>query len=111
MIKLTHDELTDEKLAQLIGDKCTFEVIACSGRMGSTASRVENQIESKGLRCRTYTRGRIAAAGGTLFGGVTGILGLASAVGIAAHNLVTFSPDYEIAKHLIDNKLTVECCK
>jgi hypothetical protein len=111
MIKLNHDELTTEKLSELIDNKSTFEIVALSGRMADTVKLIENQIASKDLSCRIYTRGRIAAASGTLFGGITGFLGLASAVGIAAHNLATYKPDYEVAKHLVDNMLTVKYCK
>lgn len=68
---------------------------------------MDTAIESLGLSCRIYTKGRIAAAGATVFGGVTGVLGAVSAVGIAAHNLATYDPDYEVIKHMVDNKLSV----
>jgi hypothetical protein len=105
MERITYDEL--EKVKDLVDDRVSFEVTGLNNRMKEAVLEVERIIENKGLRCRIYTRGRIAAAGGSFFGGITGLAGIASAAGIAAHNLATFNPDYEIAKHLVDNKLTV----
>lgn len=105
---LRYEDLDSPAAKDLIRAHTTFEVTGLSGRMPSAVQKVENIIESAGLRCRVYTVGRVAAAGGTLFGGVTGVLGIASAVGMAAHNAATFNPDYEIGKHRIDNKLTVK---
>ena len=68
---------------------------------------LENTIESENLSCGIYTYGRAASVGATLIGGVARVAGLVSAIGISAHNIATFNPDYEIAKHLVDNKLTV----
>lgn len=110
-MKIHYDKLTVEKFSELIKDKKTFKVTGLSGRISEATSWVENNIESEGLKVRVYTYGRVAAAGGTLFGGITGVLGLASVIGMAAHNLATLNPDYEIAKHLVDNMLTVKYCK
>ncbi|MNF87207.1 hypothetical protein D3C84_696660 [compost metagenome] len=111
MKKISYDDLNTETLTTLIRNKESFEVVALSGKMVSAVARVENNIESNGMKCRIYTFGRIAAAGGSFFGGITGVIGLASAAGIAAHNLVTFNPDYEIAKYPIDNRIVVKCKK
>jgi hypothetical protein len=59
------------------------------------------------MTCRIYASGRLAGAAATVVGGPLGLLGLATAIGVAAHNIVTYDPDYEIAKHVIDNKLVV----
>lgn len=39
--------------------------------------------------------------------GITQVTGLFTALGIAAHNLVTAFPDYKIIKCLIDNQVLV----
>jgi hypothetical protein len=88
----------------LIRSKESFEVAGLSGRLSSAVTTVENKIESNGMTCRIYTFGRVAAVGGSFFG----VIGLASAAGIAAHNLATFNPDYEIAKYPIDNHIVVK---
>ncbi|MDH0897568.1 MULTISPECIES: hypothetical protein [unclassified Pseudomonas] len=108
MKTIQYEALSTEELTSLIRNKQTFEVVGLSGRMGSAVSIVENKIETAGLRCRIYTVGRIAAAGGSFFGGITGLVGVASAISIAAHNLATLNPDYEIAKYPIDNSITVK---
>ncbi|HAT41062.1 MAG TPA: hypothetical protein DCS87_04960 [Rheinheimera sp.] len=107
MEAIRYEDLSGYKLKSLIAQRQSFEVLGLSGRMDSAVTSVEREIESVGLTCRVYLYGRVAAAGASVFGGVTGLLGLASAVGMAAHNLATFDPDYEIAKHKVDNKLTV----
>ncbi len=106
MENVKYEEIKTKGL-ELVNERKSFTVTGLSGRMGSAVTGVENLIESEGLSCRVYTVGRSVAAGGSLFGGITGLAGIASAIGIAAHNLATFNPDYEIGKHKIDNKLTV----
>lgn len=107
MEKLNYDDLNTDKLNALIRSRSSFEVIGLSGRMSSAIQKIENAIEPAGLKCRVYTKGRIAAAGASIFGGITGVAGVASAISIAAHNLATYNPDYEIVKHLVDNSLSV----
>ncbi|WP_318442583.1 hypothetical protein [Photobacterium leiognathi] len=107
MEKLLFEELETYKLNEFIAKRKTFEVVALGSCMDKAVKIVEKKIEDNGLTCRVYLYGRVAAAGASVFGGVTGLLGIASAVGMAAHNLATYNPDYEIAKHKIDNKLTV----
>ena len=107
MRKLQYEDLSTNTLSSAIQRKESFEVLGLSGRMSSAVSMVESGIEREGLKCRIYTAGRIAAAGGTLFGGITGTIGLVSTIGIAAHNLATYNPDYEIAKYVVDNRLVV----
>lgn len=107
MESIRYEDLSGEKLKKLISDRKSFEVLGLGGRMDSAVTSVEREIESSGLTCRIYLYGRIAAAGASVFGGITGLLGIASAIGMAAHNLATYDPDYEVAKHKIDSKLTV----
>lgn len=108
---VAYEELDSPNIKDLIKEHKSFEVRGLhgvSGGMDKAVSKIENLIECQGLSCRIYTYGRVAAAGATLVGGVTGLAGLASAVGMAAHNIATYDPDYEIAKHLVDNKLSVK---
>lgn len=84
MMSVAYEELDSEKVKNLISDNESFEVVGLSGRMGSAVSKVENLIETQGLSCRIYTYGRVAAAGGSFFGGVTGVVGIASAIGMGA---------------------------
>ena len=111
MIHVGYAELTGDKLFELVRNRSSFQVTGVGGKMKESVRFVEEGIEGEGLRCRIYTYGRVTAAGGSFFGGITGVLGIASAVGMAAHNIATLNPDYEVAKHMIDNKLTVKYCK
>lgn len=103
---LTFNEI-DTKAVQLIRNRESFEVKALGGKVLDAVKKIEYLIENEGLTCRIYTKGRLASAGATVAGGITGMLGAASAIGIAAHNIATYNPDYEVSKNLIDNKLTI----
>ncbi len=104
MQTIKYDNLTNSLLEPLIKGKKSFEILGAGGKIKECVNMVEKSIESNGLTCRVYTEGRIAGvASGVLVAG----LGVATAVGIAAHNLFTFNPDYEIGKNLVKNKITV----
>jgi hypothetical protein len=92
----------------LVDEYQSFEVFSLEGKQSDAIDILEKLIESRKLSCRVYTANRLAVAGGALFGGVTGIFSLASVVAIAAHNLATLNPDYEIIKYMVDDKLTVK---
>lgn len=77
-------------------------------RYKNTLEWLEKSIEAEGMKVRIYMKGRAATMGTavlTLWGaGVAAASGLA----MAAHNVVTWSPDYEIAKHPIGCTLYVK---
>lgn len=108
MVSVTYEELDSEKVKILISNNDSFEITGLSGRMGDAVLKIEKLIESQGLSCRIYTYARTVAAGGSILCGVAGVLGIASMFGMAGHNVATFNPDYEVAKHFIDNKLSVK---
>ncbi|TVT30224.1 hypothetical protein [Marinobacter vinifirmus] len=105
--KFTSDELTESKLTELVSNKKSFQVVAVKD-ISYTVNKIEGAIEKKGLRCRVYTEYRSAAMAGMVVPtGVTQVAGLFSAIGMAAHNLATLNPDYEIAKNQIKSTVTV----
>ncbi|MDT4875276.1 hypothetical protein FQZ97_1106310 [compost metagenome] len=108
MKRIQYEDLSTSTLTQLINRKETFEVVGLGGRLLSAVKTVENKIEANGMTCRVYTAGRIATAGWSLFGGITGAVGALSAASIALHNLATYNPDYEIEKYPIDNRIVVK---
>ncbi len=70
---------------------------------------LEKLIEGKGLSCRVYPKGRVAALGALAVPNpVTVAVSLGTAAFIGAHNLATFNPDYEIAKNLATGTITLE---
>lgn len=88
-----------DTLAKLIAERDSFKIIGLTGTILKTVKTVETAIETANLRCRVYTSGRSKSLFSPIF--------VYSAVVLAAHNLSTYDPDYEIEKHLIDNMLTV----
>lgn len=101
------DELTPEKLTELIIEGKSFKVRNIKN-MTMVIQQVEQAIEKLGLKCRVYTEYRSSAMAGALIPtGFTQAIGLVSAVGIGLHNLVTYNPDYEIGKNKIDGSITV----
>lgn len=107
ILKYTSDELTADRLREMVGEKRSFQVVAVKD-ISFVVNKVEGEIEKQDLRCRVYTEYRSAAiAGMAVPTGVTQLAGLATAVGIGVHNLATFSPDYEIAKNQLKGTVTV----
>lgn len=101
--------ITDEKIDNLIGTHESF-VLENVDRlnMGEAIATLENKIKAHNLSCRVYTKGRAASILGIAIPTpVTVLGGWASAIGIVAHNLATYNPDYEIAKNLLTKTLTV----
>lgn len=92
------------QLEDLIKKKKSFVIIGLKGELLDVSAHIEQTIEAAGLTCRIYTRNRTWAAGAIAWTGA-GILSLAA---IAAHNVATFNPDYEIGRCAIDNKIYVD---
>jgi hypothetical protein len=51
-----------------------------------------------------FSKGRV---GGGLSGFWSGPIALATMIGIAAHNIATLNPDFEIARNVATNNITV----
>lgn len=104
MQTVKYDALNNTYLETMVKNRKSFEILGVGGKISECVVQVEKIIESNGFTCRVYTEGRIAgvASGALVLG-----LGLATAVGIAAHNIATFNPDYEVGKNLVKNKITV----
>jgi hypothetical protein len=99
-------ELSREIVDFLVKSSASFKVRAVSD-LSEIVTLAEKSIEELGLTCRVYTENRGYAAGGAMFTGV----GLAGVAAIAAHNVATWDPDYEIAKNKIANTVTIICKK
>lgn len=105
--KFTADELTKEKISELVEAKGSFQVVAVRD-ISFVVNRLEGVIEKQGMSCRVYTEYRSAAMGGMAIPtGVTQVTGLLTAIGVGIHNLATYNPDYEIAKNKFNSTVTV----
>ena len=99
-------ELSKELLDFLLSKSASFTVRAAPD-LSAVVQRIENRIEEMGMRCRVYTENRAVVAGGAALTPV----GLAGVAAIAAHNLATWDPDYEIGKNKLSNCVSVSCKK
>lgn len=105
--KLSVEELDDQKLSELIAEKASFQIVAVKN-LSYVVNKVEVAIETGGLKCRVYTEYRSASlAGFVIPTGFTQAISIYSAIGIAAHNIATYNPDYEIAKNKPQGRVTV----
>lgn len=96
-----------EKIKEMIEAKKSFCVVGANNT-STVAGIIEGMVETAGFRCRVYTSNRsLGIAAALIPTGITQVTGLFTALGIAAHNLVTAFPDYQIVKCLIDNQVLV----
>lgn len=108
VLKFTSDELSSEKLDELIKAKQSFKVVAVKD-ISFTVNKIEGVIEKNDLRCRVYSEFRSAGMAGALVPvPLVTVVGLATAIGVGVHNLATFNPDYEIAKNAATGTVTVK---
>ena len=98
--------ISDEKLKELLKTHQSF-VLEDIDRlnMADAVKTVEKLIESLGMKCRIYTKGRVAGLAAEL---AVPVVGWAAAAAIGVHNLATWDPDYEVAKNLITGTLTIQ---
>ena len=102
---VTSNELTSQLIDELISNRQSFKVVAAAD-IGLVVNEIEGRIEKAGLSCRVFTEYRSTALAGS-FWGPTALLGVAAGIGIAAHNLATFNPDYEIGKNKLAGTVMV----
>lgn len=100
--------LTNSKIGALVDSRKDFVIEGITFITYKDALRtVEKIIEDKGFKVRVYTKGRATSLVAGVIPGPTIVLGWAAGIGIGAHNLATFNPDYEIAKNPATGTLTV----
>lgn len=107
--KFTTDELTLEKLDTLVMRRESFQVVEAAN-IGATVEKIEGRIEQGGLRCRIFTEYRSTTLLGS-FLAPTAPLAWMAGIGMAAHNLATINPDYEIGKNKLAGTVTVKYMK
>ncbi|QJD57559.1 hypothetical protein HG264_02485 [Pseudomonas sp. gcc21] len=113
-------EVTNEFIIEKIKAHESF-VLECQeyNRYTNTLTWLEQAIENQDMSVRIYLRARRLSMGSVA--GVTGAsvvgapvalgalaIGMLAGVGIAAHNLATLNPDYEIGKQPFSSTLHVD---
>ncbi|MBK5340438.1 hypothetical protein JFU48_03420 [Pseudomonas sp. TH49] len=113
-------EVTNDFIIEKIKSHESF-VLECQefDRYSNTLTWLEQAIEKQGMSVRIYMRARRLSmgsfagfAGASIVGAPVALgalaIGMVAGVGIAAHNLATLNPDYEIGKHPIGSTLYVD---
>ena len=102
-------EISNDEIKEKVKNKEDFTIKGVEFlKFFEAVNTLEKIIEGEGLRCRVYTTYRASVMGGmALSNPFTATAGLVAAAGIAAHNAVTFNPDYEIGKNLTLGTLEV----
>ncbi|MQT36298.1 hypothetical protein [Pseudomonas helleri] len=102
------DAVSDEHINQKLKDHESF-ILECSNPLKSEkgAETLERLIEMQGMTCRVYTIGRVAALGAAAWTGWGTVIAAGAGLAIAAHNVATWSPDYEIGKVMTGSKIYV----
>lgn len=101
-------EVTNEQILSKIRKHESF-TLECEefDRYKNTLAWLEKAIEAEGMRVRVYMKARVATMGTAVITGWGSVAAAAAGIAMAAHNIATWSPDYEIAKHPIGNTLYV----
>src|SRR5690554_5854872 len=111
MTKNTYDgkTITTKQTFELLKARESFVIETIKhNEMPIIIEFLESRIKSLGMRSRTFTeRRKLLMAGMAIPTPVTAVAGAVSAIGIGAHNLATWNPDYEIAKNKAKSSLTV----
>lgn len=113
-------EVTNDFIIEKIKAHESF-VLECEeyDRYSKTLTWLEQMIEAQGMSVRIYMRARRLSmgslagfAGASVVGAPVALgalaIGMVAGVGIAAHNLATLNPDYEIGKHPLCSTLYVD---
>ena len=113
-------EVTNDFIIEKIKAHESF-VLECGeyDRYSNTLTWLEQAIEKQGMSVRIYMRARklsmgsfAGLAGASVIGAPVALgaiaIGMVAGVGIAAHNLATLNPDYEIGKHPLGSTLYVD---
>ena len=99
-------EEMQKRIEALVRDHKSFEVVDVQfGKQGTVVDVVERTIEVNGLTCRVRTNGRGFAAAALAIPTLGGSLVAGGA--IAAHNLSTKDPDYEVIKEMFGSDVRV----
>jgi len=113
-------EVTNDFIIEKIKAHESF-VLECGeyDRYSNTLTWLEQAIEKQGMSVRIYMRARKISmgsfagfAGASIIGAPVALgavaIGVVAGVGIAAHNLATLNPDYEVGKHPLGSTLYVD---
>jgi len=103
--KIQFEDL-ETKAVEFIKQRKSFQVWGLDQRMLIAVAFLEKAMSCACLTSRVYSSKRALSLLG-LATPWTFPIGILSGIGIIAHNLATYDPDYEIAKYNVDKVLIV----
>lgn len=93
------------KAKEYIETRQDFEICGVEiGMMYDLCAELESDIENRQLKCRIYTKNRLATGLSAVLNPRWGILALAT---IVVHNLFTYNPDVEIYRDIANKRVGV----
>ena len=96
-------EEMQKRIEVLVQEHKSFEIVDVKiGKQGTVVNIVERTIEANGMKCRVRTNGRGFVAAALAIPTCGASLGA-----VAAHNLSTVNPDYEIIKEILGSDVRV----
>jgi len=105
---LTQHEATFRKLTELVKDRKSFKITQIGKDFFEYTGCICEIIENAGYTCRLYTAHRwLCMALALISTPLARGIGIFTALSIAAHNIATYDPDYEIRRHPLDSVITV----
>lgn len=105
MIMLIYPEYRIQ-FRNLVDNKQSFEIVGVPvSEMLNICEILENYIESRHLKCRIYIKSRLVSG---LLGVLNPMYAVLSLGIIAAYNIITQDPDYEICRDLANNRVEVK---
>lgn len=105
LVSVNLEKLDVYTLYELIINKVDFSVK--TENFIRDVDLIEYLIEKNCFTCRVYTENRVAGIGAAIFSGIGTLIGAATAVGIAIHNIATYNPDFEIGRDFINSRINV----
>ncbi|QFG28512.1 hypothetical protein F6476_04545 [Pseudomonas umsongensis] len=95
------EEISNDEILERLRNKESFKINKIPfGAYTEATAKIESLVESLGYKCRVYTIGRVGGILPAIGSGVGAVVGIGTALTIAAHNVATWSPDYEIGRNL-----------
>ncbi|MDR0355095.1 MAG: hypothetical protein LBJ64_05100 [Deltaproteobacteria bacterium] len=99
--ELHFNTASEQMIKNLLNSKSNFTMSADRGDLMQACARIERYCDECGFTSRVYTKGR-------LLGSLVALpLTPFAAVATAVHNIATLNPDFEIARNIATNTVTV----
>jgi hypothetical protein len=97
-------KINEEQIKIYIKNKTNFVMDVDRGDLMQACARIEKCCDECGYTSRVYTKGRLGLSAAAWWFPPALVW---TAIATAAHNVATLNPDFEIARNIITNTVTV----